>query len=73
MPLRLQIMGVKHVAVSANRTGSDAMALVYDVDVRWAGAPDISLLLAPSRKWIVKQRRIGAVDQPRGTGSFLPM
>ena len=55
-----QITGVKHVAVSARRTESDAMALVYDIDVRWAGAPDISLLLAPSRKWIVKQRRIGA-------------
>ena len=53
-------MGVKHVAVSAHRTGSDAMALVYDIDIRWAGSPDISLLLAPSRKWIVKQRRIGA-------------
>jgi hypothetical protein len=53
-------MGVKHVAVSAQRTGSDAMALVYDIDIRWAGSPDISLLLTPSRKWIVKQRRIGA-------------
>ena len=55
-----QITGVKHVAMAARRTDSDAMALVYDIDVRWAGAPDISLLLAPSRKWIVKQRRIGA-------------
>ena len=56
-------MGVKHVAVSAHRTGSDAMALVYDIDVRWAGSPDISLLLTPSRKWIVKQRRIGTASQ----------
>ena len=60
MPLSSQIMGVKHVAVSAQRAGSDAMALVYDIDIRWAGSPDISLLLTPSRKWIVKQRRIGA-------------
>ena len=59
-PTPAQITGVKYVAVSARRTDSDAMALVYDVDVRWAGAPDISLLLAPSRKWIIKQRRIGA-------------
>jgi len=56
----VQITGVKHVAVSARGADSDAMALVYDIDVRWAGAPDISLLLAPSRKWIIKQRRIGA-------------
>lgn len=53
-------MGVKTVEVSSGRGSTNAMALVYDIDVRWAGAPDISLMFTPSRKWIIKQRKIGA-------------
>lgn len=53
-------MGVKTVGVATARGNSEAMALVYDIDVRWAGAPDISLMLTPSRKWIIRQRKIGA-------------
>ena len=53
-------MGVKTVGVAAGRGNADAMALVYDIDVRWAGTPDINLMLTPSRKWIIRQRNIGA-------------
>ena len=51
---------MKNVKVATGRGGADSVALVYDIDVRWAGAPDISLMLTPSRKWIVRQRKIGA-------------
>lgn len=54
--------------VATRSSGSDSMSLVYDIDVRWAGSPDISLMLTPSRKWIIKQRKIGAHPHESGLG-----
>lgn len=33
---------------------------VLDIDLRWAGTPDVTLKLLPSHKWLIKQMKIGA-------------
>eukprot|EP00208_Stichococcus_sp_RCC1054_P005462 CAMPEP_0206148526 /NCGR_PEP_ID=MMETSP1473-20131121/36862_1 /ASSEMBLY_ACC=CAM_ASM_001109 /TAXON_ID=1461547 /ORGANISM="Stichococcus sp, Strain RCC1054" /LENGTH=511 /DNA_ID=CAMNT_0053545887 /DNA_START=207 /DNA_END=1739 /DNA_ORIENTATION=- len=47
----IQIVGIKN---STFRTGADQLGIVLDIDLRWAGTPDLTLKLLPSRKWVLK-------------------
>lgn len=47
----IQIVGIKN---NTFRTASEQLGIVLDLDVRWAGQPDITLKLLPSRKWVLK-------------------
>jgi hypothetical protein len=40
-----------------------------DIDVRWAGEPDVLLKLEPSTKWITHAIKIGARHLLRSEGS----
>lgn len=50
-PIPIQIVGIKN---STFRTASEQLGIVLDLDLRWAGQPDITLKLLPSRRWLFK-------------------
>ena len=50
------------------RTGA-ACCAELDVDVRWAGEPDVLLKLEPSTKWITHAIKIGP-PQPKPLYTF---
>ncbi|CAL5228044.1 g11108 [Coccomyxa viridis] len=53
----MSIMGVR-IAPPQTSSGSN-VAIELDIDVRWAGEPDVLLKLEPSNKWLMNAVKIG--------------
>ena len=48
-----------HVSKEASCNGMGQCYAELDIDVRWAGEPDVLLKLEPSNKWLMNAVKIG--------------